>query len=140
MSQRALFEGLVVDEAGQPAGTASVGGEAHYVVIDGGFPFHVQAEPIDRHVLGVLREQILENKDQVTEGAMRMMGQDDLFTKAMIDSSLNNMEEHFSRLLDQGLPAEARTYLGMLGFRVVIDYHGEVLRFDQPAGPASEEE
>jgi hypothetical protein len=140
MSRRALFEGLVVDTEGQVVGVAQVGGEAQYIVIDNGFSFHVPAEPVDRLVLAELREQILANKEAVTEGAMRMLGQDDLFTKAMIDSSLTNMDEHFSRLIDQGLPEEARAYLGMLGFRIVLNYHGEVVALEQPGIIGPEEE
>lgn len=140
MSRRALFEGLVVDTAGQPVGTGVVGGEAQYLVIEDEFKFHVPAEQVDRQVLSQLREQILANKEAVTEGAMRMLGQDDLFTKAMIDSSLNNMDDHFSRLIEQGLPENARAYLGMLGFRIVLNYHGEVVRFDQPGWDAGPEE
>jgi hypothetical protein len=140
MSQRALFEGLVVDTEGQPVAVSRVGGEAQYVVMDAGFAFHVLAEPVDRQVLAELREQIVANKEAVTQGAMRMMGQDDLFTKAMIDSSLNNMDEHFTRLIEQGLPEDARAYLGMLGFRIVLNYHGEVVGLEQPgiAGPEEE--
>jgi hypothetical protein len=140
MSRRALFDGLVVDTNGGAVGAATVGDEAQYVVVEDGFRFHVPAEPVDRHVLGQLREQIVANKEAVTEGAMRMMGQDDLFTKAMIDSSLNNMDDHFSRLIEQGLPESARAYLGMLGFRIVLNYHGEVVRFDQPGMDAGPEE
>ncbi len=141
MSRRALFEGLVVDTEGQPVGVGSVGDAAQYVVSEGGFKFHVPAEQVDREVLAQLREQIVANKEAVTEGAMRMLGQDDLFTKAMIDSSLNNMDEHFTRLIEQGLPENARAYLGMLGFKIVLNYHGEVVRFDQPglAGGPEEE-
>lgn len=137
MSRRGLFEGLVVDTNGQPVATSEVGGQAQYVVSDGGFSFHVPAEPVDREVLGQLRAQILANQEAVTEGTMKMLGQDDLFTKAMIDSSLKNMDEHFTRLIEHGLPAEARAYLGMLGFRIVLNYHGEVVSIDQPgiAGP-----
>jgi hypothetical protein len=140
VSGRALFEGLVVDTEGQPVGTGAVGGEAQYVVVEDGFKFHVPAEQVDRQVLAQLREQILANKEAVTEGAMKMIGQDDLFTKAMIDSSLNNMDEHFTRLIEQGLPENARAYLGMLGFRIVLNYHGEVVRFDQPGIDAGPEE
>ncbi len=140
MSRRALFEGLVVDTEGQPVGVGTVGDEAQYVVEEAGFKFHVPAEQVDRQVLGLLREQIVANKEAVTEGAMRMIGQDDLFTKAMIDSSLNNMDDHFSRLIEQGLPESARAYLGMLGFRIVLNYHGEVVRFDQPGTDAGPEE
>ena len=141
MSQRPLFEGLVFDPDGQPVGVGAVGGEAQYVVLDGGFKFHVPAAPVDRQVLGQLREQIMANQDAVTQGAMKMLGQDDLFTKAMIDSSLKNMDEHFNRLIEQGLPAETRAYLGMLGFRITLNYHGEVTGLDQPglAGGSEEE-
>jgi hypothetical protein len=140
MSRRALFEGLVVDTEGQPVGLGTVGDEAQYIVMEADFKFHVPAEPVDRQVLATLREQIVANKEAVTEGAMRMLGQDDLFTKAMIDSSLNNMDEHFTRLIEQGLPENARAYLGMLGFRIVLNYHGEVVRFDQPGMDAGPEE
>lgn len=140
MSQRALFEGLVSDENGQPVGVAQVGGQAQYVVDDGGFHFHVPAEQVDRDVLKMLREQIMANQDAVTQGAMQMLGKDDLFTKVMIDSSLKNMDEHFTKLIESGLPAEARAYLGMLGFRIVLNYHGEIVAVDQPGAAGPEEE
>src|SRR5436190_21472203 len=132
MSRRALFEGLIVDTEGKAVTAAEVGGVALYVVDDRGFQFHSPAEPVDREVLGQLREQIMANQQAVTEGTMKMLGQDDLFTKAMIDSSLKNMDGHFTKLMDQGLPMEARAYLGMLGFRIVMNYHGEVLGVEQP--------
>jgi hypothetical protein len=140
MSQRALFEGLVSDTDGGPVGVAQVGGQAQYVVDDGGFHFHVPAEKVDREVLTLLREQIMANQDAVTQGAMQMLGKDDLFTKAMIDSSLKNMDEHFTKLIESGLPAEARAYLGMLGFRIVLNYHGEVVGVEQPGAAGPEEE
>jgi hypothetical protein len=138
MSRRALFEGLIVDTEGKPVAATEVGGAAQYVVDDGGFQFHIPAEPVDLEVLGQLREQIMANQAAVTEGTMKMLGQDDLFTKAMIDSSLKNMDEHFTKLLEQGLPTEARAYLGMLGFRIVMNYHGEVVGVEQPGMPDNE--
>lgn len=140
MSSRALFEGLVADPEGRAVPVAIVGGDAHYVVDDSGFKFHIPAEPVDREVLTQLREQILANQAAVTAGAMQMLGQDDLFTKAMIDSSLKNMGEHFDRLIEQGLPAEARAYLGMLGFRIVLNYHGEIVSLEQPGAIAPDDE
>lgn len=140
MSKRALFEGLIADTDGKPVGVRAVGGEAQYVVDDGGFYNHVPAERVDREVLTLLRQQIMANRDAVTQGAMQMLGKDDLFTKAMIDSSLKNMDEHFTRLIESGLPSEARAYLGMLGFRIVLNYHGEVVSVDQPGTAAPEEE
>ena len=140
MSQRALFEGLVSDTNGQAVGVAVVGGQAQYVVDDGGFHFHVPAEKVDREVLALLREQIMANQNAVTQGAMQMLGKDDLFTKAMIDSSLKNMDDHFTKLIDSGLPAAARAYLGMLGFRIVLNYHGEVVGVEQPGATGPDEE
>jgi hypothetical protein len=140
MSTHALFEGLVRDTNERPVDVAHVGGTANYVVEDGGFKFHVDAEGVDRQVLAQLREQILANRDAVTEGTLKMLGQDDLFTKAMVDASLNNMDANFDRLIEQGLPESARQYLGMLGFRVIINYHGDLVRFDQPGSVSEEDE
>ena len=140
MSLRALFEGLIVNPDGQPVEVAYVGGVAQYVVPDGGFKFHIDSESVDREVLRQMGEQIAANREAVTEGTLKIIGQDDLFTKAMIDSSLNNMEANFTRLVEQGLPAETRTYLGMLGFHIVVNYHGEVVQIAQPGIAASDDE
>ncbi|MGD8625472.1 MAG: hypothetical protein PVF47_14640 [Anaerolineae bacterium] len=128
MARSALFAGLVQDEAGNPVDVAMVGDEAHYVVEEYGFRRHVEAEAVDREVIEMLREQFLAHREIATEAMLQMLGRDDLFTKAMIDASIKNMDQ----VLDQGLPEDARTWLGMLGFRVVIDSHGEVVRLDMP--------
>lgn len=139
MSKTALFAGLVVDENDRAVETTAVGGEAFYIVDDAGFKRHVPAEDIDKSVLTDLRAQILANRDAVTEGAMKMMGADDLFSKAMIDSSLNNIDDNFAKLMDVGLPEQARQWLGMLGFRIVVNYHGEVLRMDSPGAAGTDD-
>ncbi len=128
MSNKALFAGLVIDENGSPLEVTYLGDEAQYVLDDNGFRRHIDAEAIDRQVLAHLQGQIEANKDAVEEGIMKMMGSEDLFTKAAIDKSIENMDQ----VLQQGIPDEARQMLGMMGFRVVVDYHGEVLRIDQP--------
>jgi hypothetical protein len=66
---------------------------------------------------------------------MAMLGKDDLFTKAMIDSSIENID----LLIEQGLPDDARTWLGMFGFRIIVDVHGDVVRTDLPAQEAQDE-
>ncbi len=132
MSQRALFEGLVVDPDGNAVPAVVVGGAAQYVVTDGGFKFHIDAEGVDREILRWMGGQITDNRAAVSEGVMKMLGQEDLFTKAAIDASLKNLDTHFDQLIAQGLPENARAYLGMLGFRIVLNYHGEVERIDQP--------
>jgi hypothetical protein len=128
MARSALFAGLVQDEAGNPVDVTMVGDEPHYIVEEYGFRRHVEAESVDRTVIEMLREQFLAHREIATEAMLEMLGRDDLFTKAMIDASIKNMDQ----VLDQGLPDGARTWLGMLGFRVVIDSHGEVVRLDMP--------
>jgi hypothetical protein len=140
MSKKALFEGLMVTPEGRPVTTARLGDTAQYVVSDGDFDFHLDAETVDRQVLRVLGQQIASNKEAVSEGAMKMLGQDDLFTKAMIDASLNHMDANFDKLLEQGLPESARAYLGMLGFRITVNYHGEVVGLEQPGTIAPDDE
>ncbi len=132
MATQALFAGLVVDEEEKPVEVVYVGGEAFYVIDDDGFYRHVESEYVDRQVLDHLREMIQAHKEIITEGTMKMIGQEDVFTKAMIESSLENIDSHFNALLAQGLPEEARAWLGMIGFRVVINLHGEVVRVEQP--------
>ncbi|MBI5054680.1 MAG: hypothetical protein HZB52_15645 [Chloroflexi bacterium] len=139
MSRTALFEGLVFDEDRRTLATTRVGDEAFYIVDDAGFKRHVPAEEIDRVILSQLRGQILDNKQAVAEGAMKMMGAEDLFTKAMIDSSLNNIDENFRKLMDVGLPESARQWLGMLGFKITVNYHGEVVDMNWPSAASGEE-
>lgn len=131
-----LFAELVFNPQGQAAEVAFVGDEACYVILDGDFRRHVEAETIDRQVLLALHEQIVDHKEIVTQGVLNMLGQDDLFTKAMIDSSIENFEQQLDQLLQQGLPPDARTWLGLMGFRVIVDVHGEVLQIESPVGMA----
>jgi hypothetical protein len=127
-ARTALFAGLVEDDSGRPVDVALVGGEPCYVVDDDGFRVHVPSEPIDRHVIETFRQQFLEHREIATEAMLQMLGKDDLFTKAMIDSSIENM----AQVIERGLPEDARAWLGMLGFRVVINAHGEVVRLEMP--------
>ena len=138
MSKKALFAGLVVDENDHVADTALVGGEAFYVVDDAGFKRHIPAEQVDRQVLAQMQEMMKGSEGLISEQTAKMLGQEDIFTKAMIEQQLKNMDKQFNALMDQGIPEEGRAYMGMLGFKVVINYHGEVLRIDQPSAPAGE--
>lgn len=130
--RHALFAGLVFNEQDEPAEVVYVGAVPHYVILDNGFRRHVEAETVDRQVIQVLRQQILSNRELVTQEMLAMLGKEDLFTKAMIDASIKNMDRHIDLLFEQGLPEETRTWLGMLGFKVVVDVHGEVVRLDAP--------
>lgn len=131
----ALFSGLVVDELDRPVDVTVVGDEPFYVVDDDGFRRHVEGRFVDRQVLEQMRAMIQGNEELISEGTMKMLGQEDIFTKAMIEHSLRNVDGQFDQLLAQGLPEEARAWLGMMGFRVVIDVHGNVVRIEQPSAP-----
>lgn len=135
-SHHAMFAGLVFNQAGEPAEVAYIGSEAHYVILDDDFRRHVAARDVDRQVLARLREMMEPFRDQAVVEMMRMMGKEDLFTKAMIDSSLKNWEQ----ALGQPIPEDMRAWLGMLGFRVVVDVHGEVVEMDLPSQMSDEEE
>jgi len=132
MAQHSLFAGLVVDEDDNAVDAVFVGGDSFYVVDDGGFLRHIESEYVDRQVLDHLQEMVKGHEDMISEGTMKMIGQEDIFTKAAIETSLQNMDSQFDALIQSGLPEDMRTYLGMMGFRVVINLHGEVLRIEQP--------
>ena len=124
--RRAIFEGLVFDEAGNPLEVVYLGDEPHYVIDDAGFRRHVEAAHVDRQVLGEMQSQIDQNKTALEEGMLHLIGRDDLFTKAALDSSLG----HIDRLLQSGIPLEARQWLGLMGFRVIVDRRGEVVKIE----------
>jgi hypothetical protein len=127
--KQALFANLVFNENDESAEVVYLEGEPYYVILDAGFRRHVEAAHIDRQVVAMLREQILSQRELVTEGILQMMGQDDLFTKAMVDTSIEHLDE---RLFEQGIPEDARAWLGMLGFKVVVNHHGDIVRLDMP--------
>lgn len=130
--RKALFEGLVFDENDQPLETAYVGDDPCYVIDDMGFRRHIDASIIDRQVLQSFKELISGNEDLVSEQAAQMLGQDDIFTRATLSQQIKNMEQYFDQLLEMGLPEEQRVYMGMMGFKVRVNIHGEVLDVEQP--------
>ncbi|GMR10183.1 MAG: hypothetical protein BMS9Abin28_1004 [Anaerolineae bacterium] len=132
MAKQALFSGLVADEAGNPVEVAYVGGESFYVVDDDGFKRHIETEVVDRQVLEQFGEYIRGNEDLISESTMKAIGQEDIFSKAIIDNSLKDLDRQFDQLLESGLPDELRAWMGMLGFRVRIDVQGNVVEIQQP--------
>jgi len=132
MPKQPLFAGLVIDEAGNPADTAYVGDEPCYVIDDAGFRRHIPSEQVDRQVLQHLQDLMKGSEDLISEQTAKMLGQEDVFSVAAIAQQLKNMDKQFDLLLQQGIPEDARAYLGMMGFKVVINYHGEVLNVEQP--------
>ncbi len=132
MTNQPLFAGLVIDEDGRVAETAFVGNEPCYVVDDAGFRRHIPSEQIDRAVLAQMAEMMKGSEDLLSEQAAKMMGQEDPFSKAIIEQQLKNVDKQFDALLQQGIPEDMRAYLGMMGFKIVINYRGELLRVEQP--------
>jgi len=133
MARQALFQGLIYDERELPVEVVSVGSDAYYIVDDNGFRRHIDVEDVDRQVLAVFIEQLQDNKDLAVEQALKFLGKDDLFTKAAIDASMRNID--MDQIIAQGIPEQARNMMGMLGFRIIINHHGEVVRMDQPSAP-----
>lgn len=140
MIRKALFGGLVIDENGRAAETAYVGEEPCYVVDDAGFRRHIPAGQVDRAVLAQIAELMKGSEDLISAQAAKMLGQEDIFTKAMIEQQLKNVDKQFDAMMETGIPEDARAYLGMLGFKVVINMHGEVLRVEQPGAAGDEGE
>lgn len=132
MALKALFEGLVVDEYDRPVGLAYVGDEPCYVVDDDGFLRHIPSEQVDRQVLESMRAMIAGHEEIISEQAAKMLGQDDIFSVAMMATQLKQIESQFETLLNTGIPDEVRAYMGMMGFKVRINLHGEVLEVEQP--------
>jgi hypothetical protein len=132
MSPVPLFAGLVVDEKGEQVQTVFIGSEPMYVVNDQGFRRHISSETVDRQVLELMRQQVEGHEDIITEQAAKMLGQDDLFSRAFIQNQLKNMGKQFDLLLNMGIPEETRAYLGMIGMKIVINVHGDVVDFQQP--------
>jgi hypothetical protein len=127
-TRTALFAGLIRDEGDRPVEDVMVGDVPNYVIEDDGFRRHVESEIVDRQVIEMLREEFMTHREIATETMLEMLGKDDLFTKAMIDASIKHMDQ----VIEQGLPEGARAWLGMLGFRVIVNRHGEVMRLEMP--------
>ena len=140
MSRQPLFTGLVFDEFGKPAEATLVGDEPCYVVDDAGFRRHVPSEQVDRQVLDQLAEMMKGSEDLLSEQAAKMLGQEDVFSRAAIQQQLKNIDQQFDQLLQVGLPEDVRTYLGMMGFRIMINIHGEVVKVEQPGAITDEGE
>ena len=132
MPRQPLFAGLVFDEFGNPAGSTLVGDEPCYVIDDAGFHRHIPSEQVDRQVLDQMAEMVKGSEDLLSEQTAKMLGQEDVFTKAAIQQQLKNIDKQFDQLLQMGLPEDMRNYLGMMGFKVIINVHGEVVRVEQP--------
>lgn len=140
MPRQPLFAGLVVDEFDHSVGTALVGDEPCYVVDDSGFHRHIPSAQVDREVLGQIAGLMKGSEALLSEQTAKMLGQEDVFTKAAIEQQLKNIDKQFDQLLQTGIPEDMRAYLGMVGFKIVINVHGEVLKVEQPGASGEGDE
>ena len=132
LPKQAVFKDLVYDEYDNPVSTGWIGSEPAYIVDDEGFKRHIPADEVDRQVWQHMQQQIEGQEDVISEKAAEMMGEADIFTKAAIEQQLKNLDAQFDQLAEIGIPEESRMYLGMMGFRIIISIHGEVLDIVQP--------
>ena len=136
--RRALFADLVFNEDGQPAKAVYIGQTPHYAVPDGDFLRHVEAEYVDRQIVGLIQERILAMRDAVADGVIHMLGEEDLFTRASIEHAIENMD----RILEPGAGDvdELRTALWMTGFRATVNVHGHDVHLEIPGWEGEEYE
>ncbi|HEY9122675.1 MAG TPA: hypothetical protein VIM80_06735 [Brevefilum sp.] len=132
MPNKAIFTGLIYDEYDNPVQSGWIGEEPCYIVDDQGFKRHIPAEEVDRQVWRIMQEQIEGHEDLLSEKAAEMLGQDDIFTMAAIQNQFKNLDSQFDQLAQVGIPEETRMYLGMMGFKIIISIHGDVLDIIQP--------
>ena len=64
---------------------------------DAGFRRHIPSEQVDRQVLQKMGEMIEGHEDLLSEQAAKMLGQDDIFTRAMIENQFKNMNCQVNR-------------------------------------------
>jgi hypothetical protein len=127
-----LFHGLVFSEYGKPLAATQVGEDPFYILDDSGFLRHIRARELDESILHWLWEQIRGHEQELAEQAARMTGQEDIFSRAVLQNSLAHPEAYVEEIFRHGLPESTRMWMGMMGFRVIVNVHGELLRVEQP--------
>lgn len=134
-----LFEGLVFSDAGEALTVVEVGADWSYRLNDQGFLRHIPARQVDESVLRTIWGMMRGHEQEIAEQAMKLLGQADVFSAAVMKNRLEHPEAHLAEVLEHGLPEETRLWMGMMGFRVIVDFHGEVVRVEQPSAPAEGE-
>jgi hypothetical protein len=133
MAKKALFSGLIMDENDNPVDVGQIGQETYYIVNDAGFLRHIPSEEIDRQILKTFTDQISGNEDYLSKLAASMLGQDDIFTIAILKNQMKNIDQQIDSILETGIPEEVRAYLGMMGMKITINYHGEIINLTLPS-------
>ncbi len=131
--KKAIFEGMIFDSVGRQLPVVYVGDEPTYVIDDSGFERHVPAGEIDWQVWEFLSQGIEGNEDFLSEQTAKLLGQDDIFSIAVIRNQFENRDKQFLEMQEKGFPYDMRMYMTMAGFQVVVNHRGDVLEVKQPA-------
>ena len=133
MANKAFFTGLVYDEDNNLIETVNIGNESFYVVDDCGFKRHIDSGEVDEKIMRLFTDQIDGNEEYLANAAANMTGKTDLFSMAMFKTQLKNIDKEVEALLKQGPPAGLTEMLGMTGFKVNIDMHGNIINVNMPS-------
>ena len=63
----------------------------------------------------MMGDMIEGNEDLLGEQAAKMLGQDDIFSVAMIANQLKQLDQQFDNLLQTGHSGKGSAYMGMMG-------------------------
>jgi hypothetical protein len=132
MTRQAIFKGLIVDENDQHVEVVSIGNEPFYVVNDYGFRRHIPSDQVDRQVFAILKDMMDGHENIIADQTAKFLGQEDIFSKAALLRQIQQFGDQVDALLEIGIPEESLAYLGMVGFRIRINLHGDVLDVIQP--------
>lgn len=135
MATQAFFKGLIYDDKDNLIETATVGNDAFYIVDDSGFKRHIDSREVDEKIVRLFTDQINGNEEYLANAAANMTGKTDLFSMAMFKSQLKNIDKEIEVMFRQGPPAGLTEFLGMAGFKVNIDMHGNITNVKMPEPP-----
>ena len=140
MANKAFFTGLIYDENEDLIESVTIGNEAFYVVDDCGFKRHIDSREVDEKIVRLFTDQINGNEEYLANAAANMTGKNDLFSMVMFKNSLMNIDKEIEAMFRQGPPPGLAEFLGMSGFRVNIDIHGNITNVNMPSSPADDPE
>ena len=135
MASHAFFSGIIFDENDNLIETVTVGNETFYVVDDDGFKRHIDSREVDEKIIRYFTDQISGNEEYLANAAATMTGKTDLFSMAMMKNQLKNIDKEIENMFNYAPPPGLSEYLGMSGFKVIIDFHGNIVSLNMPSAP-----
>ena len=135
MASHAFFSGIIFDENDNLIETVTVGNETFYVVDDDGFKRHIDSREVDEKIFRYFTDQISGNEEYLANAAATMTGKTDLFSMAMMKNQLKNIDKEIENIFNYAPPPGLTEYLGMSGFKVNIDFHGNIVNVNMPSAP-----